>query len=247
MLRTVAPSVGLVPLSHGDVAHLGALPYLRKELGLVAPVFSTDPVKRLGQIAMLDAFGSSIKAQREQEDWPFDVADINGAFSQMTMCKFLSRSEITKGSTHITIVPVNAGHTVGGAVWSITVNDTDTIVYAVDYNHEDENHLNGFNFLSITRPTLLITGAYNCEMVGAAQDGRHQPRLLREQELLHRMMLSFRSNGSVLIPCDGVLRVLEMLMILERQWEANRLSASYQIYWVNPTADRTRRLAGPSY
>ena len=33
--------------------------------------------------------------------------------------------------------------------------------YAVDYNHKKEKHLNGSVLETLTRPTLLITDAYN--------------------------------------------------------------------------------------
>lgn len=50
----VAASVDAVLLSHSDTLHLGALPYAMKHLGLSAPVFSTEPVHRLGLFALYD-------------------------------------------------------------------------------------------------------------------------------------------------------------------------------------------------
>lgn len=37
----------------------------------------------------------------------------------------------------ITIMPYNAGHTLGGTTWKIT-KDQEEFVYAVDYNHKSE-------------------------------------------------------------------------------------------------------------
>lgn len=51
-----APTVDAVLLSHSDTLHLGALPYAMKKLGLSAPVFSTEPVYRLGLLTMYDHY-----------------------------------------------------------------------------------------------------------------------------------------------------------------------------------------------
>lgn len=52
----VASTIDAVLLSHPDTLHLGALPYAMKELGLSAPIFSTEPVYRLGLLTMYDQF-----------------------------------------------------------------------------------------------------------------------------------------------------------------------------------------------
>ncbi len=43
-------------LSHSDTCHLGALPYLVGRCGLKAPVYSTSPVHKMGQMAMYDQY-----------------------------------------------------------------------------------------------------------------------------------------------------------------------------------------------
>ena len=53
----------------------------------------------------------------------------------------------------------SSGHMLGGAIWKITKDDIE-IVYAVDYNHKKELHLNGAMFEHIQRPHLLITSSY---------------------------------------------------------------------------------------
>ena len=68
---------------------------------------------------------------------------------------------------------------IGGAIWKISKEGEEEIVYAVDYNHKKERwivlkqqdwcertisflsnrHLNSSNLTKISRPTLLITDA----------------------------------------------------------------------------------------
>lgn len=56
MACRVAPTVDAVLLSHADTLHLGALPYAMKQLGLSAPIYSTEPVYRLGLLTMYDQY-----------------------------------------------------------------------------------------------------------------------------------------------------------------------------------------------
>lgn len=43
-----------VLLSHPDLRHLGALPYLVGRCGLAAPVYATLPVRRMGSLLLYD-------------------------------------------------------------------------------------------------------------------------------------------------------------------------------------------------
>jgi len=60
------------------------------------------------------------------------------------------------------------------------------IVYAVDYNHKKERHLNGCDIERLSRPSLLITDAFNATYSQAkrrlrrAVDDKH-PRHSQEQ------------------------------------------------------------------
>lgn len=56
LMFRVASSIDAVLLSHPDTLHLGALPYAVKQFGLSAPVYSTEPVHRLGLLTMYDQY-----------------------------------------------------------------------------------------------------------------------------------------------------------------------------------------------
>ena len=57
-------------------------------------------------------------------------------------------------------------------------------MYAVDFNHKKERHLNGALFNNIIRPSLLITDAYNATF-------EYKKRRKRDQELSEFSILSF--------------------------------------------------------
>ena len=54
---------------------------------------------------------------------------------------------------------------IGGTIWKIVKDDEEDIIYAVDYNHKKERHLNGCDIDKLPRPSLLITDAYNANYV----------------------------------------------------------------------------------
>lgn len=53
-MYSILARVDAVILSHADLAHLGALSYLVTKCGLTAPVYSTLPVRRMGEMAMVE-------------------------------------------------------------------------------------------------------------------------------------------------------------------------------------------------
>ncbi|KAH9985192.1 beta-lactamase-like protein [Russula compacta] len=71
-LREIAPSVDLVLLSHGDLAHTGLYPYAYSRWGLNAPAYSTLPVQAMARIAAT-----------EETDGIRDEEDVGGAGEQV--------------------------------------------------------------------------------------------------------------------------------------------------------------------
>ena len=138
MLR-IAKSVDAVLLSHGNLEHCGALPWLIGKCGLDCSVFATVPVHTLGQMTLLDFY----ECKKEQESFDgFLISDINHAFDRKTVSlRYSQPYTLTGRCLGITITAYPAGHTLGGTIWKIK-KDTDVIVYAVDYNHKRERYLN---------------------------------------------------------------------------------------------------------
>ena len=91
----------------------------------------------------------------------------------------------------LTITPLPAGHMIGGTLWRIVKDGEEEIIYAIDYNHKKERHLNGCVLETITRPSLLITDAFNATYVQAR-------RRLRDEQLMSEFAMS-ASNSSTLL------------------------------------------------
>ena len=98
-----------------------------------------------------------------------------------------------KASSCITVTAYAAGHTLGGALWKVA-KDAEDVIYAVDYNHRKEKHLNGTSLESFSRHLFLITDAFNAR--GAP------PAKTRDADLMDVILRCVRRDGNVLVPID---------------------------------------------
>lgn len=74
----------------------------------------------------------------------------------------------------ITITPLPAGHMIGGTMWKVVKVGEEDIIYAVDFNHKKERHLNGCELEKLQRPSLLITDAFNATYQQARRRARDE-------------------------------------------------------------------------
>jgi len=110
------------------------------------------------------------------------------------------------GPSGITVTPYAAGHLLGGTLWKIS-KDTEDVLYAVDFNHKKERHLNGTVLEQFNRPSLLITDAYTAARTGPSA---------KERDLADSVMKVLRNDGNVLLPIDTAGRVLELVLHFEQ-------------------------------
>ncbi|EFJ50753.1 hypothetical protein VOLCADRAFT_31342, partial [Volvox carteri f. nagariensis] len=224
-IKRVLPRVNAVLLSHPDVAHLGALPYLVGKCGLTAPIFSTKPVRRMGEMFMFESYLAK-QASTSIDFAIFDLDDVDAAFRlnpRWTELRFSQRHQLlaampaTAGGG-IAIAAHAAGRYPGGAVWRISLGCGEEVVYAVDYNHRKERLLNRTNLdelLSSQQPALLISDCLN----GLTENtDRHR----RDEEFLDAITATVEAEGSVLIPTDAAGRVLELALLLDEHFSRAR-------------------------
>jgi cleavage and polyadenylation specificity factor subunit 2 len=195
-------------LSYPDPGHLGAFPYLVGKLGLNCPIYSTIPVYKMGQLFMYDSFMSHYN----QHDFDlFTLDDVDAAFERITQLKY-NQSVSLKGKGYgITIIPLPAGRMIGGTIWKIAKIGEEDIVYATDFNHKKERHLNGCELEKLQRPSLLICDSFNAKY----QQAR---RRARDEKLMTNILQTLRSNGNVLVAVDAAGRVLELSHMLDQLW-----------------------------
>lgn len=209
-LKQVIPDIDCVLLSFPDISHLGALPYAIGRLGLNCPIYGTLPVYKMGQMFLYDAYQS----RSRYEFNVFNLDDVDTAFEKFIQLKYSQEIPLTGKGEGIVITPYAAGHMIGGTMWKIT-KETEEILYAVDFNHSRERHLEGTVLETFSRPTVLITDAYNILT-------KSEPRRTRDDMLFDLIVKTLGNNGNVLLPTDAAGRALELLLLLHSHWEANK-------------------------
>lgn len=123
----------------------------------------------------------------------------------------------------IQVTPYNAGHTLGGTIWKI-VKDQEAILYAVDWNHSRDSHLNGA-FLqqddtlieALSKPSLMVCGTKISQLSSTQRK--------RKESLFRNIHDTIEMGGTVLIPTSTGSRVLELAHILDSHWEEKKISA----------------------
>ncbi|KAK9497112.1 hypothetical protein O3M35_004488 [Rhynocoris fuscipes] len=207
-LKKHVNQIDAVLLTYPDNLHLGALPYLVGKCGLSCPVYATIPVYKMGQMFMYDLYQSKFN---NEEFTTFNLDDVDAAFDKVIQLKY-NQTIAMKGKVYgLSVVPMPAGHMIGGTIWKIMKKGEEDIIYAVDFNHKKERHLNGCDLEKLHRPSLLITDAYNA----VYQQAR---RRTRDEKLMTNILQTLSNNGNVLIAVDTAGRVLELAHMLDQLW-----------------------------
>ncbi|KAI7828481.1 beta-lactamase-like protein [Kickxella alabastrina] len=241
-LQRVARQVDAVLLSHADAAHVGAYPVAFERWGLTCAAYATQAVAMMGRVCMHDV----TKALRAREDFElFDERAVDRAFDNVTALQYSQPVSLGGRHSGITVTAHAAGHSVGGAVWTIS-NGAETVLYAMDYNHMREAHLGGSSLLvggqgrvneRLARPSLLITDAYNAQY-------RLPPRRRRVEAFVDAVGQAVRRGGNVLVPVDSAARVLEIAYVLNEWWGRDRARReSHTLYLLGRCSRKARAFA----
>ena len=151
------------------------------------------------------------------------------------------------------ITPHRAGHVTGGAFYVLRrLSDETEVVVAPGnaYHHAKERHLDGATLhkfgaaadVLVTSPGGsggLLGSLYRPPSSGGKAVLTNSTVSRRETELVELVMAALRRGGNVLLPVDASGRVLELLLVLGRHWERQRLGSAYNLVWVGPMAWNT--------
>ena len=90
----------------------------------------------MGQMFLYDAYQSHFN----QEEFDlFTVDEIDLAFEKFIQLKYQQKVYLEGKGEGIELLPLNAGHMIGGTFWRIK-KETEEIIYAVDYNQRKERY-----------------------------------------------------------------------------------------------------------
>ncbi|KAK7208303.1 beta-lactamase-like protein [Myxozyma melibiosi] len=235
-LERLTPTIDLILLTHATFSHIGAYAYACKRFpGFDSiPVYATLPVINMGRMATIDAYttawfttspaseASSTAAAAAAADvapsavdTTIRVSDIDAIFDKIQSLKYSQQLSLSAKLSSLRITAHNAGHSLGGTLWRLQYGQED-VVYAVDWNHAVERHLNSSALLTapdqLGRPTALICGA----RTGLAIKGR-------EEMLISAILRSLDRGGDVILPTSTSARALELCLLLDAVWSERRL------------------------
>ena len=226
--------IDAVVITHPDLAHCGALPYLIKHFKLKAPVYATEAAKRLGELSLaslhedLDAVKEATSSDGE---YLLNLSDIVSSFQSVIPLQY---GEVCNLFNDLTITPQPAGRLLGGAYWRFNVPSGQHVLYCVDYCLSTERVLPGLSFSPATSPALLVTDVGSEAVVARAVGSGYSPA---EENLLQSILSTLRQNGTVLLPVDASGRVLELLCLLEEFWTSEPGLSSYPLIFLSPLGD----------
>ena len=231
-LRRVVKTVDAVLLSHGDLLHCGALPIVINDLNPNATIYATVPVHHLGLMTLYDML---------QALEPFNAASSGTSLFDLVFEKIqkLRYSQPVNLTNSIVISPLPAGHTLGGSMWRIRKPPSEDILYTSSFNHKKESHLEGALFDAITRPSLMIVNSQQALAPAIVRKDR-------DSNLFNSINSTLKSGGSVLIPVDSSLRVLELAFVIDSGWNDNiksSLSHPVKAYLLTNQSYRTIEFA----
>ena len=207
-VRKHVNQIDAVLLTFPDQAHLGALPYLFGKCDLSCAVYATVPVYKMGQMFLYDQYQS----RHNTEDFSvFSLDDVDSAFDKIVQLKYNQSVALKGRGQGLTITPLAAGHMIGGTMWKIVKDGEEDILYAPDFNHKKERHLNGCDLEHVSRPSLMITDAYNATYAPAR-------RRQRDEQLMTTILQTLRAGGHVLVAIDTAGRMLELAHMLDQLW-----------------------------
>lgn len=184
----------------------------------------TLPVRRMGQMVLYDA----VQAASRYGFSLFSLDDVDAALEHVVQLKYSQEVKLAGGDlgdTTISVTPYCAGHSLGGCFWRV-VRETEDIVYAVDVNHRKEAHLMGTVLEQFPRPSVLITDSLN------GLQGQQQDRKTRDRNFFAATLETMRAGGNVLLPVDPAGRVLELLYMLNRVWEKEKMGHVHNLVFL---------------
>jgi Cft2 family RNA processing exonuclease len=220
--------IDLVLLSHYDLAHCGALPWLlsTRRLKPAVRILATECVRRMAELTVGSVYEDIDKVKNatvSDDSYTLNLEDIVISFSKRVEPVQFNQ-KIDFASISLSAHP--CGRLIGGAYWVITAG-TDRIVYCVDYSMVSGKHVGGLSVEAATRVTVLVTACTTGD--ANARDS--------EDRLINLIKSTLRSDGSILLPVDPNGRVLELLLMLESAWAADAALGVYPVIFLSSLGD----------
>lgn len=178
----------------------------------------------------LAASGMRLRVPTEQQ--------VDDTFDHMTSLRYLQPHRFSSGAlAGTTLTAYNAGHSLGGALWKLRSPDQGTILFALDWNHNRERHLDGAALMphagdaskgaELRRADVLVTSIGRGRVTNLK-------RKERDSALTGWIGDAVNRGGSVILPVDPTARTLELLVLLDQHWASTYDSRAWGVAGPRP-------------
>ncbi|GAB1226278.1 hypothetical protein ENUP19_0283G0011 [Entamoeba nuttalli] len=215
--------IDIVLISHSDLRHMGALPYIANK-NPNCSIYTTDPVGKMGYLCMKEA----IKTQQLIGYPCYRLKDVEQTYKRIFLLEYYKLQKC--GEVEVSAHP--SGRTLGGTNWKIC-NGCDEIIYAVGNDLNNGFVIEGSKIMKFNRPMVLLTD------IGG---------LGKCQEMLNNVMMEIRKivlrKGCCLLPveCGGrIMEYMEMVYI-SCDVDINRVIKDASFYCISSVADQIKEM-----
>lgn len=255
----ILPPHDCLILTDSTVQALGGLPLYYQQMleqqgghHNIPPIYATFPTVKMGQMTLYDQHAQICLDGGKP---PCTLEDIDNVFALVISIKYSQAITVPHpktGQPSLSITAQRAGHVVGGAFYVLQrLQDETIVVFTSTYHIAKELHLDYSTLLKYgSSPDVLVTrpgGPAFGKLRRLAHDsgpgGRAAlPPVLvtqAERNLVDTVLSVLRRDGNVLLPVDTSGRVLELVLLLDRLWERQRLASAYNLCWLGPMVTNT--------
>lgn len=240
------PDHDCVLLTDSTLQAIGGLPayydqqrlkWMNGEMAEIPPIYATFPTVKMGQMTLYDHHAAvAMDGGRP----PYTLQSIDDVFAYITAIKYSQHIHVGVPQPALSVSAHRAGHVVGGAFYVLQRLQDETVVVITEstYHIAKELHLDSSTLLQhAATPDVLITrpGGPAFRQFKALPQLQPLPLVTQAERNLTETVLSvLRRDGNVLLPVDGSGRVLELILLLNNEWEKQRLQAAYNLVWLAP-------------
>ncbi|CAI2385550.1 unnamed protein product [Moneuplotes crassus] len=176
--------VNIICLTHATFRHCGALPYLRKKYDFSKiKVYATFPVNKLSPTCMYEYYICQMNLASFEI---FTIEDIDLVFEEVNPVNFKQTHHFNIKDSCFSLIALNAGYSLGGAIWEIIFN-CKKLIYAIDVNDKNECITEPFLISELQDAYCLITNTYIAPSIDGKQKCSHLQSYMSKERLKYNI------------------------------------------------------------
>ncbi|OPJ65079.1 MBL fold metallo-hydrolase [Clostridium oryzae] len=200
--------VDAIIISHAHMDHTGSLPIISKEYPY-AKIYMNIMTKDLLRVLLYDSI--KIMSSKEAEIPIYSENDIVYMLDRVHTINYEVDLEILEG---IKLTLYNSGHIAGGSCIYL-IGKEGSFFYSGDFSLFLQNTVGGAKIPKLRPDAAIFESTYG--------DKLHSNRQIEEDRLLELARTCIENNGKMLIPAFALGRAQEILLILKKAMNNNKL------------------------